>query len=327
MADVAIAPRLGAGCDCFAGERLAPRRFTGGLRRERGARASVGTDRPPAGRLRPRERRDHRTRADAAPRRSFRRPLWAFCSYSPRGYGPVFIEHDWLFLAHPWAWRRATPWRMQTSSWPRRSGPSREGGRTPGQGSPGRPLGPRGRHFPDRPADPGDRPLPSSGAIEAALGRLAGERAPPDPAGSRITIDFDAPSPGVGADLVPPRARAACDRGHRHRRPIRSRLRRGPGLHRARVPATRDERPFAREGSRPYRPSSSPSFRPGTLSSGTSWGACWPPSSCCSSAFRCAHRPHRPRPRPPFKSSFACSATRMCAPGSRHDDRPKWRCR
>ncbi|MFM9959071.1 MAG: DUF1353 domain-containing protein [Phycisphaerales bacterium] len=31
---------------------------------------------------------------------SIPRPLWAFRSYSPWGYAPAFIVHDWLFEAH-----------------------------------------------------------------------------------------------------------------------------------------------------------------------------------------------------------------------------------
>lgn len=31
---------------------------------------------------------------------SIPRPLWAFRGYSPWGYGPAYIAHDWLFAAH-----------------------------------------------------------------------------------------------------------------------------------------------------------------------------------------------------------------------------------
>ena len=33
---------------------------------------------------------------------SIPRPLWAVRGYSPWGYGPAFIIHDWLFVAHKW---------------------------------------------------------------------------------------------------------------------------------------------------------------------------------------------------------------------------------
>lgn len=198
---------LGACSDPFAWERLEPGQFSGRVQLEWVAPDlflfEPAADRP---------LRFTRKRGETiAPGRmltdggSIPRPLWAFRSYSPWGYGPAFIVHDWLFVAHHCG--LPPPYTLEDAALV-----MGEAIRTLVEkaGGPQADEVPVVRSMLVAVTSPIAREIwetgrcPSPDEIDNALDRFAGKRAPPGPARSRITIDFDAPCPSVGADLVNP---------------------------------------------------------------------------------------------------------------------------
>lgn len=200
-------PLLGAGSDPFARERLEPERFSGRLQLEWPAPDRFlfepAADQPlrftrksgetiPPGRI--------LTDGGSIPR-----PLRAFRSCSPWGCGPAFVVHDRLFVAHhcdlpPPDTLEGAALVMGEAI---RSLVEKAGGPQADEvlivrsmlaavTSPiARPIWETGR-------------CPSADGTDNAFDWFAGERAPPEPARSRITIDFEAPCPSVGAELVDP---------------------------------------------------------------------------------------------------------------------------
>lgn len=215
---VSMALLLGlAGCaDELAWDRLEPGRFSGRLRVEWVERdlflfepapeAPLAFTRAGGERIEP-----GRMLTDGG---SIPRPLWAFRSYSPWGYGPAFIVHDWLFEQRHC---RIPPERSLEEAAAIMGEAIKTlvlagGGPQPHEVLVVRSMleavrSPIARRLWESGA------CASPGAIDAELLRRGRKRRPqapaePPPEVTRFTIDFAAPCAATGADLVNP----ACPR-------------------------------------------------------------------------------------------------------------------
>lgn len=136
---------------------------------------------------------------------SIPRPLWAFRSYSPWGYGPAFVVHDWLFVQHHCG--APPPYTLEETA--RVMGEAIKtqieaaGGPQPHEILVVRSMleavtSPIARNL----WETGRCPRPEE--IEEALRRQDRKRAPPGPAAGRFVVDFDAPCSGTSPEVVNP---------------------------------------------------------------------------------------------------------------------------